>query len=280
VVNSSLAASEKVPVSFVSSVDLPTDGNPINPTRASPRARYATMDDIEELRLPLSTDISRLRDDVKKQQEEIQGVQILVETQRRDHDKLKNECRRMDVRICDVQKDLEVSITASTNTIKALNTRIDTLVAGIHDVSDEVRKTQEDVKQVVETVRNELCMVKDIADEVSVGVDGKLQATLSKATGLYVTKEKELRDFSISFIEKMEKSYANHVAKLNGTTAAVKMNTEMKLAEFGERLNEDVVRSNNQTTRTVEWKVFKSQDTFIKYQEFRLYSAPFGAAEI
>lgn len=36
VVNSYEAASDCVPVSFVSSVDFPTDGNPINPTRASP----------------------------------------------------------------------------------------------------------------------------------------------------------------------------------------------------------------------------------------------------
>ena len=36
VVNSYEAASEKVPVSFVRSVDLPTDGKPTMPTRASP----------------------------------------------------------------------------------------------------------------------------------------------------------------------------------------------------------------------------------------------------
>jgi hypothetical protein len=36
VVNSYEAASEKVPVSLVSSVDLPTLGNPTSPTRVSP----------------------------------------------------------------------------------------------------------------------------------------------------------------------------------------------------------------------------------------------------
>lgn len=36
VVNSYDAASENVPVSFVKSVDLPTEGNPTSPTRVSP----------------------------------------------------------------------------------------------------------------------------------------------------------------------------------------------------------------------------------------------------
>ena len=36
VVNSYPAAKEKVPVNFVNNVDLPTDGNPIRPTRVSP----------------------------------------------------------------------------------------------------------------------------------------------------------------------------------------------------------------------------------------------------
>ena len=40
VVNSYAAASEKVPVSFVRSVDLPTEGNPIRPTRVSPACNY------------------------------------------------------------------------------------------------------------------------------------------------------------------------------------------------------------------------------------------------
>lgn len=34
--NSQAAIFEKVPVNFVKSVDFPTDGNPTNPTQASP----------------------------------------------------------------------------------------------------------------------------------------------------------------------------------------------------------------------------------------------------